>query len=107
MLYELLQADMQANQLRVLLALCAMCQWANQVKVQRKELLALAKVSEGGCCTALKVLEARGYIVRDPDNPNYFELDPYICWRGSNDEWGRARAAYFEKRIASESGATK
>jgi hypothetical protein len=96
-LEQVLKAPLKPSDLRVLLALVSMCEWANVVRCKRKALMSTAGITEEQCCVSLKRLADQGFLVRDPEEANYFELLPSLCWRGAPADWAAATAGYYQK----------
>ena len=94
--FKLLMRDgIKPSDVLVMLALIDHCRWANVSECPRKELMAYCRISEVKACTSLKALADAGLILRDPDNPNKFEIDPWLCWKGSPSQLTDAMRRYY------------
>jgi len=86
LLYE---ADLGANDFRLLMCLISKCEWANLVHVPRKDLEMAVGMNTSAISRSFKRMEKAGFILRTASDPNRVYLFPLLCWRGQPDAvWG-------------------
>lgn len=84
---RLAQLPLCGSDLRIILLLAGVCNWANQVNISRKQIAESLQLSRQQVARSLQTLARHGLLISDPDDSSHFELHPGIAWKGSPDGW--------------------
>lgn len=85
-LVRVAQDKLCGSDLRILMLLCGLCTWANQVHLTRKQIQQSLGLSRQQVTMSLIRLRDRGYLMCDYDNAASFDLHPGLVWKGKTEE---------------------
>ena len=85
-LVRVAQDKLCGSDLRILMLLCGLCTWANQVHLTRKQIQQSLGLSRQQVTMSLIRLRDRGYLMFGYDNAASFDLHPGLVWKGKTEE---------------------